>query len=90
MTVKEKADRVLIPDWRAAWRLWSVRLGAVATALGGLFLVAPEAALQLWQMVPAEARSILPLWVVKGMPIALWVAALAARLIKQKAWTHGT
>jgi hypothetical protein len=69
----------VIPEWRRAWRFWSVRLNAL-----GLVLLAAEQALPLWGLVPAEARAVLPRWLGLGLPLLCFVLATAARIVRQE------
>jgi hypothetical protein len=74
----------LVPDWRLAWRFWSVRLNALGTFVLGLFLIWPESLLAMWSLVPPEAREVLPPRIVLFVPLALFVAATVARVVKQR------
>ena len=67
-----------IPNWRQAWRFWSVRLNAF-----GLVFLAAEQALTTWPLVPAEARAALPTWLGAGVPILCFLLATAARVVRQ-------
>ena len=69
----------MIDDWRRAGRFWSVRLNLI-----GLALVAAEQALPLWGFVPAEARAVLPRWLVAGLPLICFALATVARVIRQE------
>lgn len=72
-----------IDDCKHWWRLWSVRIQAIGAAWMAWLLIAPETMLQLWMMVSPESRAVLPRWLVVGMPLALFVLATLARLVKQ-------
>lgn len=74
----------LVPNWREGWRMWSIRLNALGTFLMGWILVWPESALTLWQLVPAEARSVLPPRFVMIVPLICFALATGARVIKQR------
>ena len=55
----------LIEDWRECWRFWSVRLAAVGTAITGLLVAFPDAALAAWAavtLISAARLTMLPLW----------------------------
>lgn len=58
----------LIPEWKRAWRLWSVKLSAATIALAGLESLLP----QLAAVLPPKWYA----WAVLAIGIA--------RLIKQK------
>ncbi|WP_114954325.1 hypothetical protein [Sphingosinicella terrae] len=68
-----------IPDWRRAWRFWSVRLNFL-----GLVILAAEQALPLWAVVPAEARALLPRWIAAGVPLLCFALAIVARVVRQE------
>ncbi len=72
----------LIANWRQSWRLWSVRVSALATALFAFMLAAPDQALAVWAMLPGEVQDLIPNRT--AVAAALSVASLAARLIKQR------
>ena len=73
----------LIEGWRKWYKLWSVRLMALGTILTGWFLAAPDAAIQLWLMLPDDLKALLPPDVVKYIPIFILIAGTFARVIKQ-------
>lgn len=62
----------LIPNWRRAWRMFSVQAQALAIAvLGG------------WQAMPDELRAVVPAWAVLTVAMVLLVAGIVGRLIQQ-------
>lgn len=79
----------LIDEWRQAWRFWSVRLQAAGLALASLFAWWPDAALVLWNSMPAEVKALLPEAAVKTLPLFVFGAALIARLVKQEGASNG-
>ena len=62
----------LIPNWRAAWRMFSVQAQALALAVLGA-----------WQAMPDELRSAVPLWAVITVAMVLLVAGIVGRLVAQ-------
>ncbi|MDZ7894164.1 MAG: hypothetical protein U5M50_03900 [Sphingobium sp.] len=74
----------VIDQWRLGWRLWSVRLHAAALALAALFAAAPQAVLELWAMLPVEAKAAIPPHFARWIPVLLGAAGIAARFVKQK------
>lgn len=68
-----------IPDWRRAWRFWSVRLNLL-----GLIVLAAEQALPLWTFVSTEARALLPRWVSAVLPLFCFALAIVARVVRQE------
>lgn len=56
-------DAKLVPSWRVAWKLWTMRLGALA-ALAVTYLAAfPQAFADAVGMFPPWLRDSLPVWV---------------------------
>lgn len=70
----------LIPDWRQAWRWWSVRVAALAGLLGTYLLAAPETLVQVIHMLPAELRG----WVPPLLGPVITAAIVVIRLAKQR------
>lgn len=62
----------LIPNWRRAWRMFSVQDQAAAIA-----------AIAGWQALPDDLRAMVPQSVAVGMAIALLVLGIVGRLIDQ-------
>lgn len=69
----------IIPDWRRAWRFWSLRLAAIA---GVLELIPAEIFLQLYALVPPDLQLLLPAR--RTIVILLFVTAFASRFIDQR------
>ena len=42
----------LIPEWRVAWKFWSVQLAALGTLVTGVLISFPDAALAAWALLP--------------------------------------
>lgn len=62
-----------VPNWRDAWRWWSVRISTVLAALGPAYL-----------SLPAEVKEDLPVeWLPYISPLLL-LSIVAARVIDQK------
>lgn len=64
----------LIPNWRKAWRMFSVQAQAASFAILGT-----------WQAMPDDLRSRVPEPVVFGIVGALLVLGIIGRLIDQPA-----
>lgn len=62
----------LIPEWRKAHCMWSVRLGVIAALLFGLQPVLPH-----WQ-------GVLPEWAYASLASVVAIAGVVARLIPQQ------
>ena len=68
----------LIPNWRKAWRMFSVQAQAGSVAILGA-----------WQAMPEELRGKLPEPVVLGIVGALLVLGIVGRLIDQPKTREG-
>lgn len=64
----------LIPNWRRAWRMFSVQAMTAATAILGA-----------WQAFPPDLKDALPEAWVHGSAMALLVLGIVGRLIAQPA-----
>jgi hypothetical protein len=73
----------LVPYWRSAWRLWSVRLGVVGSVLVSLFTLAPDAMLQAWLMLPGDLKAVIPPQYTPMIGVAVFVLSMVARFIPQ-------
>lgn len=62
----------LIPNWRHAWRMFSVQAMAIAAAI--------QAA---WPTIPGDLKSAIPANVVHWVSLVLLVAGIAGRLVQQ-------
>ncbi|HEX2242713.1 MAG TPA: hypothetical protein VHK27_05585 [Gammaproteobacteria bacterium] len=74
----------LIPYWREAWRLWSVRLAAFGSILWAWFLAFPETAIDIWNTLPMEMKAVIPPDWNKWVTFAIFLLTLASRLIQQQ------
>lgn len=68
---------------RKWWRLWSQRLSAIGIVLQSIFIGWASVPVEIWNFMPAEVKAILPPWAMFGLPMAFFIAAWIARLIKQ-------
>lgn len=73
----------LIPEWQAAWKFWSVRLGLLGTGLVALFTEFPSAAIWVWALLPDDIKSHLPPEFMKYLAISILVCGIVARVIDQ-------
>lgn len=73
----------LIPQWRQAWRMTSVQLQALALAFFSYITAVPDAAIQLWGLLPVDIRESIPPGYVKWFGIGLIALGIFARVIKQ-------
>ncbi len=63
----------LVPEWRKAWRWFSMQSMALVVALLGS-----------WAALPDDLKSGLPGWVVPSVSAAVLFFGMAGRLVKQK------
>ncbi|AKJ28852.1 hypothetical protein [Caldimonas brevitalea] len=62
----------MIPNWRQAWRMFSVNAMVVALALQGT-----------WAAMPDDLKGNLPAWLLQGLTVSLLVLGIAGRLVQQ-------
>lgn len=74
----------LIPNWRQAWRWWSVRVSALGTLLLALAIAAPDVVAGAWALLPAEVLAILPRNVALIVPLMLQAGTGLARILRQR------
>lgn len=84
LTLRAALHARLIDDWRRAWTFWSIRLQALALALAAWMIAMPDAALDLWLALPGEAKALLPRHAAQWMPVIIGIAAIGARIARQK------
>lgn len=72
-----------IPNWRQAWRLWSVRVSAIFAVL----LAAPAQVQDIWNALPPDIQAMIPN--AKSVALAITVAATIARVLQQKEKADG-
>jgi hypothetical protein len=70
----------LVDDWRCAWRWASVRLAVVGGALTALLANAPGLAREIFDQLPAEVRTTLPVWA----PVLITALPILVRVLKQR------
>lgn len=69
----------LVDDWRDAWKWASVRLAALGGMIAAVAAAAPGFARELWDQLPGEVRSTLPVWA----PVLVTALPIIVRLYKQ-------
>lgn len=74
----------LIPGWRRAWRLWSVRASAIGAMLSTLAVAAPDVIGAVWQQLPPHVLARLPVNVTMVVPILLFAGSAIARVLQQR------
>lgn len=75
--------KFIVPYWRSLWKLWSVRLTLLGTALSSFFLAFPDAVLQAWMMLPPDLKQYLPQQWIQGVVVVIFVLSVIARLVPQ-------
>lgn len=73
----------LIPQWRKFWRMTSIQIQAAALAFFSYLTAVPDAAIQLWGLLPVDLRESLPPTYVKWFGVALIGLGIVARLVHQ-------
>lgn len=73
----------MVDDVRDWWRWGSVRLLALAALVQAASLSSPDALLIAWQNLPPDLRANLPARIGDLVPLALTIAAIVARHVKQ-------
>lgn len=79
-TIKE----VLKQDWRTFCRAFSFYLGLLGSAITGILVAFPDAALYAWNMLPADLKSTIPERYTPLIGMSIFVVSLAGRMVKRK------
>jgi hypothetical protein len=74
----------LIDDVKNWWRFWSIRLGAVGTAVTTVLIASPDAALFAWGLLPLDLRAAIPAQYVPLIGVGIFLGSMIARLVKQE------
>ncbi|CUS06511.1 holin [Acinetobacter phage Loki] len=74
----------LIDDVRRIWKFISVWLIIVAGFVQSIFIVAPDAILTTWNLLPQELKDTIPPQYVQFITVIILVFAIVGRAIKQK------
>lgn len=74
---------MLVPNWRQAWRWWSVRVSAIGAALSALAIGAPDLITSVWTSLPVDAREALPFRLSMVVPTVLFALNILARILQQ-------
>lgn len=73
-----------IDDWRRWHKLWSVRLNIIGSTLMTIYMAWPGIVLEVWNFMPGELKERMPPRLMLGLALLFFLAAMVARLIKQK------
>ena len=74
----------LIPEWRVAWKFWSVQLAALGTLVTGVLISFPDAALAAWALLPADMKAFLPKEKMPIVGVAIFALSIVARMTNQR------
>lgn len=77
----------LVDDAKVWWKLWSLRLGALGTAVTTILIASPDAMLFAWNLLPLDLRASIPPQYVPLIGVFIFVMSMAARLVKQEKLT---
>lgn len=69
----------VVDDWRNAWKWASVRLAALGGVIVAAITGAPGFAKELWDQLPQDVRTTLPVWA----PVLVTALPILVRLYKQ-------
>lgn len=73
----------LVPEWRSWWRMSSTWFQAAAAAFFSYLTAVPDAAIQLWSILPVDIRESFPPGYVKWFGVSLIALGIFARLVHQ-------
>lgn len=73
----------LIPNWKDAWRMWSIRLSIMGTAVLIFFEGFPDVAIHIWTSIPDDLKSVLPVEFARYTGYGLIAASWLSRIIRQ-------
>jgi hypothetical protein len=75
----------LVPEARAWWRWWSMRLNAIGLAILAYVQFDPVGALAVFNMMPPAVRAVLPDHFLTILALFFFGLAMLARVVKQPA-----
>lgn len=79
----EAMKKQLREDWRLVWRTWSFRLSVVGAFVTSLLIAAPDLALQVWAMLPADLKATIPPQYMPYVGVAIGLLGIVAKFLKQ-------
>lgn len=74
----------LVPEAKAWWKLWSIRLNALGLAILAWVQFDPVSVLTVWNMMPAAVTRLVPSSALTVIGMALFALSMMARLVVQK------
>lgn len=81
--MKSWFDDHLVPEARAWWKLWSIRLNALGLAILAWVQVDPVSVLGVWNMMPSAVTRAVPPSAMMWIGMALFALSMLARLVSQ-------
>lgn len=72
-----------VDEIRVWWKLWSIRLGLVGSAITGWLVSFPDQAVGLWAAMPYEIRQFIPANYMPLIGVFLFLMSMVSRFIKQ-------
>lgn len=73
----------LVPEARAWWKLWSIRLNALGLAILAWVQFDPIGVLWVWNMMPAAVTRLVPASTLTFIGMALFALSMIARVVTQ-------
>lgn len=74
----------LIDEARHWYKFWSVKLGALGTAITSILVLFPDAAIHAWSILPHEMKSKIPPEYMPMIGVLVFVLAIFAVFVKQR------
>lgn len=81
---------VPIDEIRLWWKMWSIRLGAFGTLLTSYLVLVPDAAINMWNLLPLAFQSFIPAQYMPMVGVFIFSLGLIARLVKQRTLEQAT
>lgn len=78
----------LVSYWRKWWKLWSVWISTIGISLLTVAVYFPQYAYDAWNALPPDIKNSIPPEFLQKISIALWVASVIAKFVKQKKLTQ--
>lgn len=78
----------LVSYWRKWWKMWSVWISTLGISILTLAVYFPQYAYDAWNALPPDIKNTIPPEFLQKISIALWVASIVSKFIKQKKLTQ--
>ena len=66
------------------WKLWSIRLGAIGSAVVSILIIFPDKALEMWALMPEQFKSFIPPDYMPLVGVIIYMLGMFARFVKQR------